>query len=205
MKKLSVFLLFIVAGFYAGAQSTPKEKPELGNNIVTMTPMQIISNEAMNDGTDIGLGLAYERILSNGLISVKLPVVLSIRNPGFFYFMPSIKLYPTHQGVVRYAVGPQFYVASGNIKHRNYHSYWNGNQYISEDISYTDSRTQLGFLINNTLNITISKSIYIGMELGLGVNYFDSKENDNRNNYNTMYSDGIQPRAQFNFNMGYRF
>jgi hypothetical protein len=180
-----------------------QEKPSLGQNLITITPMMIMSNESMDDDTDVGVGINYERILNDGLIGIKLPFNFSLRNPGFYYFMPTVKLYPTRQGVVRYAVGPQFYVATGTIKHKVSNYYWDGNNYIYNETQYHENHTQLGFMINNSLNVTISRNLYIGMELALGIRYYDSFDEDK--NDNSFSNEPVSPNVQFSFSMGYRF
>ena len=182
-----------------------QDKPELGNNIFTITPMTIISNEPMDNNTDVAVGINYERIVSDGLIGIQLPVNLSLRNPGFFYFMPAIKLYPTRQGVVRYAVGPQFYFAGGQIEHSRTESVWNGNQYIYTRYKHSDNHTQLGFMINNSLNVTIAKTLYLGMDLGIGISYFDSAIEDEENDNDSFDTTPVSPSVKFSFAMGYRF
>lgn len=199
MRKITVLFLLLIAGIVKG-----QDKPEYGNNMISFTPMMVISNDVMDDDSDIGVGVNYERILNNGLIGIKLPVSFSLRNPGFYYFMPTIKLYPTRQGVVRYAVGPQFYIAAGKVKHTSTESYWNGNQYIYNETTHSDNHTQLGFMINNSFNLTIAKNLYMGMDLGIGVRYFDSEKEDEKN-HNNFETDVVSPNVQFSFSMGYRF
>lgn len=58
-----------------------------------------------------------------------------------------------------------------------------------------------GMLINNSLNVQPSKKVYIGVELGLGFNYYN-EENDK---HTSGYSDADEPLVQFNFKVGYRF
>lgn len=181
-----------------------QDKPEYGNNIITFTPMMAITNDPMDNGSDIGVGFNYERILNNSLIGIKLPVTFSLRSPGFFYFMPTIKLYPTHQGVVRYAVGPQFYIATGKVKHTITQYYWDGYQSFYQDSSYNENHTQLGFMINNSINLTIAKNLYMGMDISLGVRYYDSNTED-KNAINSFETDAVSPNVQFSFTMGYRF
>lgn len=198
---MKTFLL--ASALFLSTSTFAQDKPELGNNIFSLTPMAIIGNESMDNNTDVAVGLNYERIVNEGLVSIKIPVNISLRNSGFFYIMPTIKLYPTRQGVVRYAVGPQFYIASGQINHHDYNTVWNGNQYITVNNKYSDNHTQLGFMINNSLNVSIAKTLYIGMELGLGIKYYDSnEENEYENSFDTT---PVEPNVQFSFAMGYRF
>lgn len=75
MRKITVIFLLFIAGLAKG-----QDKPEYGNNMISFTPMMIISNDVMDDDSDIGVGFNYERILNNGLIGIKLPFNFSLRN-----------------------------------------------------------------------------------------------------------------------------
>jgi hypothetical protein len=64
--------------------------------------------------------------------------------------------------------------------------------------TYNDESVfKAGFLINNGLNIQPTKALYIGLELGFGIYYFNNESDD--------FSAGDEPMVQFNFKMGYRF
>ncbi|HKR07345.1 MAG TPA: hypothetical protein VJY62_22115 [Bacteroidia bacterium] len=204
MKKIILMMLGACYALDIMAQNTTT--PEYGKNIVTVSPIQLVESDLLNNhGSDVCLNIGYERIFGNGHFGVKLPVSFSLKNP-FFYIMPTLKLYPTKQGVVRYAVGPQFFFGTGTIKY-NYHSY-NGNGYY-QNMVISETRTQFGFMINNSVNFTIIQSIYLGMDMGIGINYYDSMEdNDNENYYYGYYPNNdspFNPIVQFNFSMGYRF
>lgn len=176
----------------------PTEK--LGNNILALAPVQIT-----NEG--IGVGLSYERILGkNGILSFYLPLALVFNpnnnnyytgspyvnyNTTMFYAMPGVKFYPTGQGKVRYAVGPSILIGVGE---KNVYDNVQG-------FTYPQDYVTAGILINNSLNITPTPHLYLGLELGLGLSYYNTINGDN------VGIGGIDgaPLVQFGFRMGYRF
>lgn len=44
----------------------------------------------------------------------------------------------------------------------------------------------------------------MGMDLGIGVRYYDS-EKENEKDHNNFETDVVSPNVQFSFSMGYRF
>ncbi len=178
---------------------------ELGKNIISFTPVQIIANDIFNENPDLTIGLSYERIFNNEMISFRLPVSVSIEKKAY-YFMPTIKLYPKKQGLVKYAIGPQFLFAT---REETYSSYVTGSGGVVYEKLVTDTRSQLGFLINNSVNFTFSKALYLALDFSLGLKYFDSMPN--RNNFTGISPFGgngnnsVSQTFQLNFNMGYRF
>ena len=52
-------------------------------------------------------------------------------------------------------------------------------------------------MVNNGINIQPTKSFYVGLELGVGIMYYNNEETD--------YIVGDEGIVQFNFKMGYRF
>jgi hypothetical protein len=205
MKKIILMMFGACYALDIMAQNTTA--PEYGKNIITFSPIQLVESDLLNDNrSDVCLNIAYEHIFWSGHLGIKLPVIFSLKNP-FFYVMPTLKLYPTKQGVVRYAVGPQFFFGTGTVKYHQYYNYY-GNGYY-QNVTISETRTQFGFMINNSVNFTIIKNIYLGMDLGLGINYYDSmKDNNNDYYYNSYYPNNdnpFNPIVQFNFSMGYRF
>ncbi|HQW46004.1 MAG: hypothetical protein IPF62_10010 [Bacteroidetes bacterium] len=174
----------------------------LGKNIIAFSPAQFSVNNVMGDGNGyVSVGFSYERIFDNELISLKLPVNFTIEHTGVI-LMPTIKLYPKKQGVVKYAVGPQFLIAMIDEPYYNYFSSY------SSSINYT--RKQFGFALNNSLNFTISKHLYLGIDASLGILYYDSFNdmNKNYNGGNNYYNDSpmnLNQTFNLGFNMGFRF
>lgn len=174
----------------------------LGKNIIAFSPMQFVANNLMGDATGyVAVGVSYERIFNNEYISVKLPINFTIQQPGVV-LMPTIKLYPKKQGVVKYAVGPQFLISMVDEPFYNYYS-----SSSTHDI-YT--RRQFGFALNNSLNFTISKHLYLGLDASLGILYYDSFNELNKNTYGSTnnFSDSpmnLNQSFSMGFNMGFRF
>lgn len=181
-----------------------KKTKNYGNNILSVMPMQITSN--------IGVGLAYERVIDkNAILSFYMPVTVAFPNDidpvtgnvtpngggPTFYVMPGLKFYPTGgKGVVRYSVGPNLTFISGQ-RYVNEFIYDNGNppNIIGQDIGWRN-RTALGIMITNGININPTERIHMGLELGLGFTYFNSVNGTNS---------GVDALAQFGFKIGYRF
>ena len=176
-----------------------RKKVSYGNNIISVMPMQILTN-------NVGVGMAYERVLDQaGILSFYLPVAIEFgRNNSQFgpapingktyptyYIMPGLKLYHTGgKGVVRYAVGPNIAYLSG--KEFNF-IYDNMGNIIGQG---EQSRTALGIMVTNSLNINPTKNLHLGLELGLGFTYFNKLGNVEM---------GTDALAQFGFKIGYRF
>lgn len=179
----------------------PLQSGALGKNIISFTPMQIMSMNLEDDGPDFTVGLSYERIFNNELISVRLPLSISLTQPNFYYFMPTLKIYPKKQGIVKFAVGPQFLFAYGNDEYVRYvNSPSGGYSQTVEDV-----RKQFGFLINNNVNFTFSRNVFLALDYSLGLKYYDNFPAD----FNSLSPFGsesnITPVFQLNFNLGVRF
>lgn len=179
-----------------------KKPVKYGNNIISLMPMQLLTE-------GVGLGLAYERALDkNNILSFYLPVAVAFTSfnnaPGgttigssspMFYFMPGLKFYPTGgKGVVRYSVGPNIAYVTGE-EYVNELLYDQNGNIIGQNQGMM-SKSALGIMVTNGLNINPTPHIHIGLELGLGFTYFNQVGNVN---YNT------RELVQFGFKMGYRF
>ena len=122
--------------------------------------------------------------------------------------MPTLKLYPMKQGVVKYAVGPQLLFGTGDGTYQDY--YYDQNSGMSSTKDITVTRRQFGFMVNNSVNFTIAKALYVGLDGSLGIIYYDNLPKDiyYYNQGLTPFSSNnsrINPSFQLNFNMGYRF
>ncbi|HEY9177231.1 MAG TPA: hypothetical protein VIN07_06050 [Flavipsychrobacter sp.] len=187
--------------FFAPAENNrpARKKVNYGNNIISVMPMQIMTY-------DVGVGIAYERVLDNaGILSFYLPIMMEFdgtngRNAAIhptgktypaYYIMPGLKLYPTgSKGVIRYGVGPNLAYRTGREFDFKYDNMGNivgiGEQ----------SRNMLGIMVTNSLNINPTKHIHMGLELGLGFSYFNKLGGVEM---------GTEALAQFGFKIGYRF
>lgn len=191
MKRIMMFSLFVMGiSLTAFAQEyrvnrtyenkrTKLKSAGLGKNIIAFSPVSIAMNSVMNDGEpNVAVGMSYERIFDNEYISFRLPVNFTIEKPGI-YLMPTIKLYPKKQGIVKYAIGPQFLIS---YVEDYFHPYLYGPAPLP--VSKLETRRQFGFALNNSLNFTISKNLYVGMDASLGILYYDSFNEKTNNNYN---------------------
>lgn len=173
-------------------------KQDFGKHIISFSPLQVIGFELLDDEADFTVGAAYEHVLSNGYIGIKLPVSYTINNINkSAYFSPTLKFYPKRQGVVKYAVGPQFILAVGKITTTTFN--------VNKHVMVTENRSQLGFVLNNSLNFSVSKALYVGLEGGLGFRYYDSFKSKNGLNNNDIFFDSPINTMFFNFSFGVRF
>ena len=178
MKSILVIFISLLASSVTFAQnsnlspaSESGSSSTFGRNIISISPMQllVIKHLDSQDNTDVGVNFAYERISKNEYFGFKLPVTFSLKSP-YYYFMPALKIYPFGQGPVKFSFGPQFYVGTGQYDY-DYNSY---DYPYTTDIHIRKDRTQVGFLINTSINFTIMQSFYLGLEAGLGINYYES-------------------------------
>ncbi len=202
MKKY-ISLLALCSLIFVSSQAQEKEKP-YGNNLLTVSPLMIYVTPQISDA---GVGIAYERFV-NDYISVKVPLNFGLTN-SLVQGGAGLKFYPTkHRGTVRYAVEPSFlYSRSTNTD--NYPVYSQQGNYLYSQI-VENNLSQLGFALMNSLNITVQKNIYMGLEMGLGINYFNNYDVDPQifyPNNNPYYYQDDQPDVLFKFgvSLGYRF
>lgn len=186
-------------------QKKSSMRNDLGNNIISFSPFGIGLTAANQQSPDVTIALSYEHISKNGYIGIKIPVMASLYNP-YFYALPTIKLYPGKQGVAKYAIGPQLLLASGTVKVLE-----NNTPYANDEKLISKQRKQFGFMLNNSFNFTIAKHVYVGLDLSLGVIYYDNAPNAIVNANQDFYSgsknssNSISPCTHIGFNMGYRF
>jgi hypothetical protein len=210
MKKLIPILVLsmITTGLFAqGYKKTTKEKTytktKLGKDILSFSPMQVILTSANQSQPDLTVGLSYERIFDNEYMGVKLPVHASLQE-NYFYIMPTLKIYPTRQGVVRFAVGPQLLMGVGKGTYQVSHFDQNGMFQYKQLVVAT--RKQFGFLLNPSLNVTMAEHFYLDVESSLGIMYYDNMPYANSSYYGSYYSNNpVNPAFQFSFAFGYRF
>ncbi len=216
IKHISLLIVTIIFSLNSSAQeyrvnrTNEKQKAkikqqELGKNIVSFIPFKLVLSSAnvdMYDYNPLSVGVAYERIFDNDLISFQLPITFSIDRFGI-YATPGIKLYPKRQGLVKYAVGPQLLMTFVDGTYQKFIPTQNGGGYYQ----ITDEmRKTFGFGINNSINFTIAKSFYLGLDATLGMDYYDSYSRAQKNNLN--YYAGNNPMNivfALGFNAGYRF
>ena len=191
MKKI-LFLFFFAtctASAFAQANMSSTAKKDFGKNIVAFEPVYLISRNF------VGVGVSYEH-MANPYLGLRIPVMVGINN-NYVNVGLEAKLYPTkNTGPVKYAIAPMLMVGIGQNKVQDNFYDKNGNYILH---SYTEKASHLGFLLNHTLNVTISRQFFIGIEGGMGINYYDEAAN------NLNGSSQISFVAQMQVGMGIRF
>ena len=201
MKKCITLIAFCALFATAvSAQNTLEESKSYGKNLISVSPFV---GYATPEVSDLGIGIGYEHFL-NDYISAKLPF-----NYGLSTNMIStgigLKFYPGgHNRPVKYAVAPTLmFTRSTPIDYITELDSVN-NIWFTREVE--NPLTQVGFILNSSLNITIQRNIYIGAEMGLGINYLNNYKNDYSNqNWNTPRSESANVLFQFTLAMGYRF
>lgn len=188
MKKL-ILAAAMLCSLSTAMQAQNKNASSYGRNVVSFIPFAAFTRNS------VGVGASYEGMI-NDYVGVKVPVFTAI-NQHYFTGAFELKLYPTkHLGPAKYAIAPTIMFGTGDER--------NGDEYLDPVTNTykqsTTQRTRFGFLLNNSFNFTIMKQFYIGIDGGLGVNYFDQE----------VLSNGREERstsflAQLHFSTGYRF
>lgn len=189
-------LLLVVTTISATAQRSSGRKVEeqYGKNIIAFSPVSLITDNY------VGVGLSYERLV-NQYVGIRIPVTTAI-NTDYFNIGIEAKLYPTrNNGPAKYAIAPMLIYGSGNEKQVK--EVYNQVTGYYETITTKVPRTHFGFLLNQTFNFTIMKSFFIGIDGGLGINYYDSRANTYVGS--SYRSNDISFAAQLHFALGYRF
>lgn len=206
MKTIRIALLCFLS-LISFSSTRAQSTSSFGRNIIAVSPIQVMAFNHFdsNNGADVGMNISYERISSNEYFGFKLPISFSLKNP-YYYFMPALKIYPFKQGVAKFSFGPQFYFAAGQVEYE-LNSYNYPNQPYK---TLMKDRTQIGFLINTSANFTILENFYLGLEAGLGLNYYDDNAGDTdlydeNDYYYSRKQSEFYPALQLNFSMGYRF
>lgn len=147
---------------------------EFKHHIISFSPLGMLITGS-NDSVVPAMSLTYEYVFDGGKISVLVPLKKGLINQSF-YISPGFKFYPFGQGAIRYAIGPQFtFGSSMHNKFVNHYSY--SNAYASSGYKRVKN-SQIGFMINNSLNATISKRLYLGLDLGMGIYLYNSQPDE---------------------------
>ncbi|MBK7761805.1 MAG: hypothetical protein IPI46_00340 [Bacteroidetes bacterium] len=179
------------------------EDDEMGQNIIGIRLMGILVRD-WRDRVDTAVAISYERILGSGRFSIRTPLEIGLHSKSFF-ISPTLKMYAGRQGVVRYAIGPQLTLGAGM------HNHWIEDPklgYVAKQVR----RTQVGLMLNQSVNITIAKQFYVGVDLGLGAMVYNSIKNDNDAAVLGVILFGpigflgfVSPSVQGGLSLGYRF
>jgi hypothetical protein len=186
MKKLFFLMIIVLSGFSSFSQSVTKN--DYGRNILSFNPMHLITRDF------VGVGIGYERMM-NDYLGLKVPVMFAINNQ-YMNVGIEAKLYPTrNDGAVKYAIAPTFMFGIGNSQYE--YNEWNGSTYVNRTV--IEEANHIGFLLNHSLNVTITKQFHIGFDGGIGLNYFDQVAKNDLNRTNLSFL------AQMHIGLGYRF
>ncbi len=191
MKKILIALFICSSALTSVAQSGNSSnamKKDFGKNILAFNPVHLIASDF------VGVGFSYERLVNNYL-GLKIPVMIAMNN-NYYNIGIEAKLYPTkNTGAVKYAIAPAIMLGIGENKYQTYN--YVGSSSVPIDV--VEKASHFGFLLNQTLNVTITRQFFIGIDGGLGINYFDEKANTDNANSNLSFL------AQLHIGMGYRF
>lgn len=191
---MKTFLTTLVLVTFSITMFAQKNKINYGRNIISFMPVYAITNN------NIGIGGSYE-ILANDYVGIRMPIMAAI-NTNYMNVGIELKLYPArNNGPAKYAIAPMITYGTGTEKMNDYIWDPNTNQYVYSNKSY--DRTHFGFLLNQTFNFTIMQNFFIGMDGGLGINYYDNVRMQNQ--VNTTNNSDISFLAQFHVMMGVRF
>lgn len=192
MKILASLLLSTILLYGSASAQAPSESG-YGDNLVTLLPF---SGYASTHAGDVLVGISYERFLSEH-ISLRAPVKVGLLNSSI-QALVGAKFYTVgHDTEVSYSLGPAF-IFNRSVQEEEAQLY-------SDDIWIErieeETVTQFGFILLNSLNVTIQHDIFIGMETGLGINYINHIEREGR------AAETMDPGVSFLFDisMGYRF
>ncbi len=176
-----------------------------GKEVFSFAPIFFTENGA-------GIAFSYEKMLDkNGIVSFYLPVIATINTDSkdeskknkpedvMVYTGPGIKFYPTgSRGLLKYAVGPSLVFGVGQkTSGGDSYTVWNGQQSQTYTNPYTTgTKTVLGILVNNSLNINPSAHISLGLDFGFGFTYINNVGGVNK---------GVTGMVQGGFKIGYRY
>lgn len=184
MKTTIPFLFLILITTNLFSQKKQSEKINYGKNIISFMPLSAVTNN------HVGVGLSYEYLASE-YIGVRIPIMAGINLP-YFNGCIELKLYPAkNTGPAKYAIAPTIMFGHGEVDRFNN---WGQSGHAT--------RTHFGFLLNNTVNFTIAKNFFIGIDGGIGINYFDKLTPATSNVSPTNSTSFL---AQFQIMMGGRF
>jgi hypothetical protein len=186
---LGAMLLFVTQQSLAQGAAENASKP-LGKNILSFCPVYAIPDN------NVGIGFSYERLV-NDYIGLSVPVMLALGNP-YTNVGLEIKLYPTkNTGTARYAIAPSIMYGTGKEKRIEY--VYDQSIGTSRQVNVTTERQHFGFVLNQTANFTLMKQFFIGIDGGIGINYYDKRKTGTSEINNVTFA------AQFHMALGYRF
>lgn len=185
----------LVLGSQLFAQTMVNTDKPYGKNLLTFEPFHAFASPEVSD---VAVGVSYERFI-NDYASFKVPFHVGLINNSFQTGL-GVKFYPGgHAKPVKYAIAPTI-VYTGSNRDEEFFE-WDPVTQQSYSRIRNQQTTQLGFVLNSSLNVTIQNNLYFGMETGLGINYLNRTRLDN----GVSSSEGPNVNILFNISLGYRF
>jgi hypothetical protein len=197
MKKVSrlILLCFLVMGTAYGSmaqKSTKSKQIPSYKHLIAFHPLHV------NADHFVGIGFSYERSINNNF-GIKIPMMISLNQP-YVNLGVSAKFYPRKKfnDPVSYAIAPTLYAGKGQDRNMIFIGFdpITGQSQMAYD---NTPRTQIGFLLNHSLNVNVVQQVYLGLDGGIGINYYDNKAYRDNTNTNLSFA------AQFHIAVGYRF
>lgn len=198
-----------------GKARPPVTKADYGMNIISLSPVCI--NEE-----GLGIGIAYERMLDEkGMFTLFLP--MSFHFGGFqksysdMQPISSLDIYGKDIRIMNLNAGVKFYPSGSREKvkyalgvllnYQNGYRMDGGPGSVSPFVSSIPPSDKVaiqraGVLINNSLNLSLTKHCYMALDLGYGITYLNQEELPQSTTLTNIGADAI---TQFNFRIGYRF
>lgn len=174
------------------AQKSTKAKPNpTYKHLVAFHPLHVFADNF------VGIGFSYERAVNNNF-GIKIPMMVSLNQP-YVNLGVSAKFYPrkNNNDAVSYAIAPTLYAGTGQDRNRiDSFDLVTGQSIVRFE---NTPRTQIGFILNHSLNVNVVDRIYLGLDGGIGINYFDNKASTFNRSTNLSFA------AQFHMAVGYRF
>lgn len=192
-------VIITAAGLLSSAAHAQQSATVASRNVLSVSPLQ------MSEFTPTGVGAQLEHFIGlSGKWSLYLPIAYTFGKSDpcdasvrthMLYAYPGIKFYPFGSShTVTYAVGPSVAAGRGNTNC----ACVNGGE-TGTDVNVAKEYkpiTELGMLINNSINIHASERIYMGAEIGVGSSVLDIENGKNL---------GADLMLQMNIKVGYRF
>ncbi|MBN2236762.1 MAG: hypothetical protein JW729_04335 [Bacteroidales bacterium] len=145
------------------------------------------------------ISLEYERILSDGKMSINIPFSITVSpfedlwsDEVHWWAGMGVKFYPTGQGVVRYYLGPEFRLISVT---ENQYSYFYDTYYNYYDYTTPVDYINTAFIINNGIIYSPTNDFFVSLNMGVG---FLSRNPDSEN-------ESLVPFATPSFRIGLKF
>lgn len=190
------FVLFSIITYSVAAQQ--QNAVNYGRTIISVSPVQ------MSERTPTGFGIQYERFLGmSGKFSLYLPLAYSFGQSDpcdptiksrVFYAYPGIKFYPAgNQHTVTYSVGSSLAFGHGASNCDCTDPAAVTNEFTPKKFHPV---TEMGALINNSINVQATDRINLGAEVGIGATYLSVEDGHNM---------GTDLMLQMNLRLGYRF